>query len=164
MGRHGSPGPVDDAERIYRILVAPTDTGMNAEQIAVTAISHSETIGMSVLRNRATDDEFRTIIKTRTAAPGRSYVGVIEFDCGEIRQLRSANSEEGRRPGDRHFLVVDTDMSGLPHHADVFNTLPRQGSDGRPTAKAVWRREREKLLEIAHRNIIKRDVFRAGRV
>ncbi|WP_091896058.1 hypothetical protein [Bradyrhizobium sp. Rc2d] len=137
---------------------------MSAEQIAVTAITHTETIGMSVLRDRATDEEFQSIISQRTTQPERTFVGVVEFDCGEIRGLKSANDEEGRQPKDRHFIVVDTDMKGLPYHADVFNTVPRQNTDGKPTAKTVWRRERSRLLDLANRNIVKREAFREGRI
>ncbi|UPK28373.1 hypothetical protein [Bradyrhizobium sp. 195] len=162
LGRHGSPGPVANSEKIYRILIAPTD--MSAEQVALTAITHTETIGMSVLRDRATDDEFRSIVAGRTAQPGRSFVGVIELSCGEIRGLDSANDAEGRCFKDRHFIVVDTDMEKLPHHADVFNTMPRQNSEGKPTAKTVWRRERGRLLDLANKNIVKRASFREGRI
>ena len=164
MGRYGSPGPVQDTEKVYRILIAPVDIGMTAEQIAVTAVTHSETIGMSVLRDRASDLEFRKVIQDRTARDGRVFVAVAELDCGAIRLLKSANDQPGRRVGDRHFIVVDTDMEDLPYHADIFNMMPRQDADGKPSNKTVWRREREKLLQLANSNIVKREAFREGRV
>jgi hypothetical protein len=165
LGRYGSPGRVAHAEKIYRILIAPTDMEMSAQQIALTAITHTQSIGMSVLRERAADEEFRIVITERTAqGVGRSFVGVVEFNCDEIRQLKSSNAQEGRQSGDRHFIVVDTDMKELPHHADVFNTWPRQDTEGKPTAKTVWRRERGKLLELANRNIVTRGAFRQGRI
>jgi hypothetical protein len=163
LGRYGSPGRVSNAEKLYRILSAPIDISMSAEQIALTAITHTQSIGMSVLRDRATDEEFHNIITGRTREAGRTFVGVVEFSCGEVRRLRSANVQEGREPGDQHFIVVDTDLRNLPHHADVFNTVPRQSADGKPTPKSVWRREREKLLELANRSIVRRDAFRNGR-
>jgi hypothetical protein len=164
LGRFGSPGPVKDSEKLYRILIAPTDVGMSAEQIVMTAITHSETIGMSVLRGDADDQEFRKIVEQRVSKPGRTFVAVTELDCGILRSFRSAKDESGRNAGDRHLIVVDTDMAGLPHHADVFNTVVRKSGSNPPTDKAVWRRERNKLLDLANNNIIKRQQFRDGRI
>jgi hypothetical protein len=164
LGRHGSPGPVDDNEKLYRVLIAPVDTGMTAEQIVLTAITHSQTIGMSVLRDRASDDEFRRIVDARASQAGRTFVAVSELDCGTIRSFKSTKDELGRWTGDRHFIVLDTDMNKLPHHADVFNTIPRKSGDNPPSNKAVWRRERVKLLNLANTNIIKRESFREGRI
>jgi hypothetical protein len=46
------------------------DIEMTTEQILVTTITHSETIGMSVLPENAGDDEFRQIIVEKTTAQG----------------------------------------------------------------------------------------------
>lgn len=164
MGRHGSPGPVQDVEKVYRILIAPVDIDMTTEQITLTAITHSETIGMSVLREQASDQEFRNIVVERTSKNGRVFFAVAEFDCGAIRSLRSARDEPGRLQGDRHFFIVDTDVEDIPFHADVFNTAARQDQTGKPTNKSVWRRERGQLLQLANNNVVDRAAFRQGRI
>jgi hypothetical protein len=164
LGRYGSPGPVGDNERLYRVLIAPVDIGMTAEQIVLTAITHSQTIGMSVLRDRATDGEFHEIVNARTSQNGRTFVAVAELACGAIRSFRSERDEPGRLAGERHFMVLDTDMHRLPDHADVFNTVPAQTGSERPSNKAIWRRERGRLLNLANANIIKRQDFRDGRI
>jgi hypothetical protein len=163
LGRHGSPGPVNVSENVYRVLIAPVDIDMTTEQILVTAITHSETIGMSVLRENADDDEFRQIIVERTKAAGRTYHGVVQLNCRDVRTLVANPGDPRREGGDRHYIVVDTDMAGLPFHADIFNTLPRANDDPKsPSNKSVWRKERQRLLKLANQNIQKGDQFRGG--
>jgi hypothetical protein len=163
LGRHGSPGPVSPSENVYRVLISPVDIDMTAEQILVTAISHSETIGMSVLRESAGDDEFLQIIVERTKAQGRSYHGVARLNCREIRSMVSTAGDPRREAGDRQYIVVDTDMDGLPFHADIFNTLPREGTGKNPPSnKSVWRKERQRLLAMANRDVLRADQFRDG--
>ncbi|WP_164633720.1 hypothetical protein [Rhodopseudomonas sp. BR0G17] len=153
-----------DSEDLYRILIAPTDIVLTAEQIAVTAITHSETIGMSVLRQSAENAEFQKIISERTAREGREFFGIIRLKCGEVRSLASVADAPGRKAGDRHYIVLDTDMAGLPNHADIFNTVPRSDSEKPTSNKKVWRRERDKLLSLANENILRRDSFRGGQL
>jgi hypothetical protein len=45
-----------------------------------------------------------------------------------------------RSAGDRFYCVFDTDMAGLPHHADILATMPRS-HDARKR-KQAWRAER----------------------
>jgi hypothetical protein len=58
--------------------------------------------------------------------------------------------------------VIDTDLPCLPHHADVFSTFPRPPGDpteDHPTNKAVWRKERARLFELAEAGVIKKADF-----
>jgi hypothetical protein len=163
LGRYGSPGPVSSSENVYRVLIAPVDIEMTTEQILVTAISHSETIGMSVLRENAGNDEFRQIIVERTKAQGRSYHGVARLNCREIRSMVSTAGDPRRQAGDRQYIVVDTDMAGLPLHADIFNTLPQESTAKNSLSnKSVWRKERQRLLDMANRNVLRAHHFRGG--
>jgi len=163
LGRHGSPGPVSPSENVYRVLIAPIDIEMTTEQILVTAISHSEIIGMSVLRENAGNDEFRQIILERTKGQGRSYHGVARLNCREVRSMVSKAGDPRRQAGDRQYIVVDTDMAGLPLHADIHNTLPRERTGNNSLSnKSVWRKERQRMLDMANRNVLKADHFRGG--
>jgi hypothetical protein len=56
--------------------------------------------------------------------------------------------------------VLDTDMKGLPHHADVFATVPRPHES--KNAKAAWRKERDKLMELMLADFSAPELFRGG--
>lgn len=145
------------------MLIAPVDIDMTTEQMLLTAVTHSETIGMSVLRENAGDDEFRQIIVERTKTPGRTYHGVARLNCGDVRSLVANAGDPRREASDRQYIVADTDMPALPFHADIFNTLPRATDDpNAPSNKSVWRKERQRLLALANRNVEKSHQFRGG--
>ncbi len=157
MGRHGTPGPVRGDEKLYRILVAPHQVDLSTEAILITAISHTEAMGMSVLRHSASTTEFSQIARELLAGdPKRSVFGVAEIDCNMIRDLKSKTNEARRQKGDRHFVVLDTDLPKLPNHVDVFNTFPRKQIDPKdPTNKAIWRKERARLFDLAKAQVTK---------
>jgi hypothetical protein len=157
MGRYGTPGQVKPPEKLYRILIAPHQVDMSKEAILLTAVSHTEVMGMSVLRDNASREEFHKISQELLADdPKRSIFGVAELTCGDIRDLKNSLGSPRRQKDDRHFIVLDTDLPNLPHHADVFSTFPRVSVDTKaPTNKAIWRKERAKLFEMAQDNVIK---------
>jgi len=164
MGRHGTPGPVRGDEKLYRILVAPHQVNLSTEAILISAISHTEAMGMSVLRHSASATEFSQIARGLLEGdPKRSIFGVAEIDCNMIRDLKNKTNEPRRQKGDRHFIVLDTDLPELPNHVDVFNTFPRQQIDPKdPTNKAIWRKERARLFDLAKAQVTKSAVFRDG--
>jgi hypothetical protein len=116
---------------------------------------------MSVLRENASNEEFQTIIRTRIRdAAKQHFHGVATVSCALIRELAAKQSSEQRRRGDRFYCVLDTDMEGLPNHADVFATVPRpHATSGH---KAAWRKERERLLALLVDNVSDPQTFRAG--
>jgi hypothetical protein len=164
MGRNGTPGPVRNDEKLYRILIAPHQVDLSSEAILLTAISHTETTGLSVLRGSAAATEFNQIAQELLAGDQRrSVFGVAEIECESIRDLRNDADTLRRHTGDRHFIILDTDLPNLPNHADIFNTFPRPPiSDKDPTNKAIWRKERARLFDLAIAKVTKKATFRNG--
>lgn len=158
LGKHGSPGRVAAKEKLHSVVVAPTDLDKTA--LAITMITHAEKKGMSVLRNAASDDEFKKIISQRLKKPNQSLHGVATFDCEAVRELSSPDNTDQRETGDRLYYVLNTDMSGAPHHADIFATMPRPAEGKSP--KAAWRTERERLLDILTAGLASPSDFRNG--
>ena len=157
VGRYGSPGKVRGHEALHSILIAPGD--LKNDQIAITVITHAERKGMSVLRENASNEEFQMIIRTRIRdATKQRFHGVATVGCARIRQLAAKEQSEQRRRGDRLYCVLDTDMNGLPNHADVFATVPRPHTTS--GHKAAWRKEREKLLALSKMSPMRRRFVR----
>jgi hypothetical protein len=68
-----SPGPVDDTEILIRIVIAPYHVHPKTGSPKASALTHAESIGMSLFREgRATDNEIRAaaeqIIRNARAA------------------------------------------------------------------------------------------------
>jgi hypothetical protein len=159
VGRHGSPGKVQNSETLYSLLIAPGD--LKNDQIAITVMTHAERKGMSVLRQKASDEEFRKIISDRIKDPSKQHFhGVVPVACSDVRKIRAEKDTEQRKSGDRLYYVLDTDMEGLPHHADIFATVPR--AHPVMTAKAAWRSERGKFMELLLRDFSPAQEFRNG--
>jgi hypothetical protein len=115
---------------------------------------------MSVLREIATNDEFRSVVAARIKKPNQSYYGVATIQCRDLRRLIAQNTTVQRKQGDRIYYVLDSDMAGLPHHADIFATVPRTADN--LTHKAAWRTERERLLNLMVNSILTPAEFRQG--
>jgi hypothetical protein len=158
VGKNGSPGKVAIGEKLHRIIIAPTDFDKTA--LAISIITQAERKGMSVLRESATDNEFKSVVAARIKKPNQSYYGVATIPCGDLRRLIAQDSTEQRKRGDRIYYVLDTDMEGLPHHADIFATVPRAAEN--LTHKAAWRTERERLLNLMVNSILTPAEFRQG--
>jgi hypothetical protein len=121
--------------------------------------------GHITLRNDRDECAARECWKRRisTKAQGRSYHGVARLNCREIRSMVSTAGATRRQAGDRQYIVVDTDMAGLPLHADIFNTLPQESTAKNSLSnKSVWRKERQRLLDMANRNVLRAHHFRGG--
>lgn len=113
---------------------------------------------MSTLRAAASDAEFRETINLRIGNSARTFYGVCALGCSEIRQLLAPSQVHGREVGDRLYYVLDTDANGRPHHADIFATLPREQT----SAKAAWRAQRSRLMDILERGLVPASEFRDG--
>jgi hypothetical protein len=159
VGRHGSPGRVRSFETLYSVLIGPVD--FSGGQIAVTVVTHAEKKGMSVLREAASDSEFETILAQRMKNdPARWFHGIAALRCEDIRSLRAERDTGQRAKGDRLYCVLDTDLEDLPHHADVFATVPRVQGNSSP--KAAWRMERGRLMDLLISRISSAEEFRGG--
>lgn len=149
---------VQPGEVLYSILVAPGD--LRDDQIAITVITHAERKGMSLLRESASNDEFRRILAARVRDASRHFHGIVPVSCGDIRALTAVENGDQRRAGDRLYCILDTDMENLPNHADVFATVPRPHATKH--AKTAWRTEREKLLTLMLKDFLSPSEFRGG--
>jgi hypothetical protein len=101
------------------VIIAPTDFDRTA--LAITMITHAEKKGMSVLREAATNDEFKATISQRLKKPSQSFFGVASFSCAKVRRLIAEEWTGQRCVRDRLYYVLDTDMEGLPNHAEICN-------------------------------------------
>jgi hypothetical protein len=164
LGRFGSPGPVQASEKLYRVLIAPIHVDLDTSRLLITAISHTEKNGMSVLRESANRDEFRKIAGGLLERGNeRSVFGVAEILCTDLRSLKESADSDRRRSGDRHFIAVDTDMKDLPSHVDIFSTTPRpKTNENELSNKAIWKRERKKLFDLAAANLFPKSEFKNG--
>jgi hypothetical protein len=159
VGRYGSPGRVQKSEILHSVLIGPSD--LKGDQIAITVVTHAEKKGMSVLRDAASNDEFKKIIAERTKNNSARWVhGVASIPCAKVRSLLAKSDTGQRHLGDRLYSVLDADMDGLPCHADIFATVPRQ--HGNKTPKEAWRVERGRLMELMLDNVSGPSQFRNG--
>ena len=139
-------------------VVLNIDVEMTGEALMYTFISQSQRKGMSVLREAANDDEFRTIINQRLNNPKRLLKGFVTFSCGDVRCLQAAETAHDFNKGDRLYYVVDTDMEGVPHHADIFATVSATGT----TNKAMRRQQRNRMMELLAGKAQSHEIFRDG--
>jgi hypothetical protein len=161
VGRYGSQGPVKSSESLHSLLVAPGD--LDKDQIAITVLTHAEKKGMSVMRESASNDELRRILDQRISAkPGRHFHGVATVSCAGIRGIVTTTDTPARCRGERLYSVLDTDMHGLPNHADVFATVPSKNphKDTKNEYKAV----RARLMSIMSDNFTPAGEFRGGTI
>ncbi len=159
VGRHGSPGRVRTSEMLHSVLIGPVD--LTGDAIAITLVTHAERKGMSVLRGAASNAEFETIIERRVKGdPKRRFSGVASVHSADVRSLSADADTELRSVGDRLYCVLDTDMAGLPHHADIIATMPRRHHKKKP--KDAWRTERGRILALMLNQLSTPAQFRAG--
>jgi hypothetical protein len=133
-------------KKLHSVVVHPIDID-DKDALIITMITHAQKKGMSVLRERASNDEFNKIITARIPDPNkRSLFGIATISCAAVHGIVANETNEQRLKNDRLFSVLDADMAGLPSHADIFATLPRPHEVR--TRKAAWQQERELLLSL----------------
>jgi hypothetical protein len=147
------------------VIIKPNDYKTDSA-LKYTFITHAENNGMSVLREGASDREFSETINLRLtrSKPGAEFEGVLTFRCKDVRGLVAQQTAPGRVKGDRLYYVLDTDIEGRPHHADVFATVPRWRHSEKISARAVWRQQRSELMELLREAPEGPDTFREGRL
>jgi hypothetical protein len=144
VGRDGSPGRVEASEDLHSVILN-IDEGMAGGALMYVFISPAQKKGMSVLRHEARDDEFRIIISERLQRPNRMLKGFVTFSCAELRRLKDND-------GLLLYYVTDTDLQGLPHHADVLAT-PLGGT---PAQKRL---QRSRLLDLLRHRMQSHEAF-----
>lgn len=103
---------------------------------------------MSVLRDKAANEEFEETLKLRLTKSDRSFGGIASVNCREVRKLLHSASNQ------RTYAVLDTDEDGRPHHADIFATFTRTDVEVKS--------RRSKLLELLQAGFSTPDQFRGG--
>lgn len=119
-----SRGVVDPSEVLFRVLVAPQHMDKKKRVPTQAALTHAETMGLSLLRERyATDDEVR-FVATRLVTSARAannakagVFGVLRMTCDRIRTFKTAGES------DPAFCVYDTATQNLPSHVDAFQRI-----------------------------------------
>jgi len=155
-----SPGRVEDAETLIRILVAPQHIDRKTGLPRAAALTHAETIGLSVLRDRATNNEILSLAtrlvqnaRSNQANPDKAkkvgVFGVLRMACNAVRAFRW---EMEVKPS---YCVYDTALEQWRSHADAFQRVAG-ALDGVPDAR------RNALFELVRGGFVSVREFRHG--
>jgi hypothetical protein len=155
-----SPRMVSNTEYLLQILVTPAHIDKKTGQPKATALSHAETIGLSVLREgHATDDEIKSTakilvenLKSKSDVKNLSKIGVfgiLRLNCGILRDFVSPEENSSC------YCVYDTAFVEVPSHADAFQRI-ENAVDGLPDAR------RRALFEQVKKDFIPVQQFRNG--
>jgi hypothetical protein len=120
-----SPGPVEDAETLVRIVVVPYHFNRKTGSLKPSVLTHAESIGMSVFREeRANNDEIRATAMTLVqnaraamAAKPAGVLGLLRINCEAIRTFC------WEAETDPCYCVCDTARADAPAHADAFQRV-----------------------------------------
>ncbi|WP_133510242.1 hypothetical protein [Candidatus Thiosymbion oneisti] len=134
-----SPGPVDNPEKVARLIYSPLHTDEKTGKVTEAAFSDAKDKGLSVQRMaHATNTRIRTIGENKLArdhAQGktdREFLGIVTGGVDSIRGLTHGNSE-------RAFCVYDSALPDVPSHADVCQTT---------ASRSEMKRARKKLRDL----------------
>jgi hypothetical protein len=156
-----SPGPVEDAEVLVRILVAPQHIDKKTGLPKSAALTTAGTIGLSVLReDRASDDEIlrlaTTLVQNARSKAGKperakkiGVFGVLRMACSIVRNFVWIGESK------TSFCVYDTAREVWPSHADAFQRIAG-APDGVPDAR------RNALFEHVKNGFVPVGQFRNG--
>ena len=117
---HGSPGKVNPGEAVVRFHFAPEDIDDDGYPTTL-AFSDVAELGLSVTRDRATDEQMGDAILARLSRlPEKSdWHSVSIASVADIREL--CRRQKDKAP-ERAFCVYDTAEPGFPMHAEVCGT------------------------------------------
>ena len=151
-----SPGRVEDAELLTRLIIHPIHYDTQTGIVSPLAFNDATTIDLSVFREKfATDAEIQMAINevratgcTRIPPQDRVITLIMQAEASEIRA--SIFEDDGTRM----CRIYDTGEPSKPAHASVFTpTRARKGSSQRSV--------RRKLLEIFSRMQVLPEKYRA---
>jgi len=107
---------VGDNELLARILTSPTDYDETTSTILTQRLMHLYSLGMSVIRQGANDDEIiGTIDELTNADEPRKLVGAVIIPTSMIRAFADPK---------RWFAAYATDDREKIHHVDLCGTTP----------------------------------------
>jgi hypothetical protein len=153
-----SIGPVENREKLLRLLMAPQHHGKNGQPKA-SALTDAERNGLSVFREaQATDDRRVATGLVNRAREGQSDIkkkakigvfGVLNMTCSAIRQFIR---ESELRPC---YCVYDTAQPDIPSHAETFQCVAS-------VDQAVCEDRRRQLFTIVQPTFVPVADFRKG--
>ncbi|WP_146073990.1 hypothetical protein [Methylobacterium sp. 190mf] len=145
-----SPGRVSDEENLHYLVTEPQDQAFDPRsgKLLPGVLSQIDKKGISVLRQRASDDEFEitfSILKRNSLAKGkeRFWHSVATAPAGQIR----------KKDGQPIAAVYDTSVKKRRNHADIM---------GIASDRLHKERRKKALLDLMNSDIVSTDRFRNG--
>lgn len=140
----GGP-PVGADELVARILTSPDGFDEDAGLILHQKLLACYSLGLSVLRQGATDQEITLTIEilTQGLEHPRTLFGAALTRVSDIRQLDA---------GERFFAVYATDAPYNDHHADIMGTAPK--AESKNQARKAETSRRKKLRDLIQTKLL----------
>lgn len=120
-------GPVKIDEQLIRFIVPPSHWDKAKARPKAAALSHAQTSGMSVFREKfVTDQELMInaaalVDRRREADPTHGLMGILVFSAEKVKRLFG----EARSP----YCIYDTALPLLPSHSDIFQRVHAANDD-----------------------------------
>lgn len=141
-----SPGPVKNAEHLWRQIINPTHFDSEKNEIKATAFADVSDKGGSVNRDYEPYESVYAKAVARVADLNQKkpemnakLVGLVRLGCLAVREITTEINSPGKPV--RGFIVVDTALKGDESHADICQITSQPGQ-----SRAV----RSRLVEIAN--------------
>jgi hypothetical protein len=117
---------VQGSERVARVLTSPDDYDENAATIVTSRLTQIYAMGMSVIRQGASDAEIAVTVSDLLSggAETRKLFGAVVITADQFRSYVSDDAA-------RWFGVYATDDRGKNHHGDVFGTTANKKQQSR---------------------------------
>ena len=133
--RAGGGEPVNDNERIARILTTPDGFDLSANQLITSKLTSVYGCGFSVIRSGASDAEIRLTVDklVNSQSEKQELVGAALVTADVIRSMQG---------GARWFGVYATDDGEKEHHVDLLGTRPKADSNSQIRKQQNERRYR----------------------
>ena len=134
----GSPGPVDDVETLYRLLISPRD--FDGEFVAAAPFEKVSKNGLSVCRALATDSDLQNLVEDnllrRIEEAPRRVRTILAAAAGHIRKIALEGHGRAFCIYDQTVVRRDTTKTPIPTHAGIFlRGPPKRTSDRRRLQK-----------------------------
>ncbi len=147
----GSPGPVENSERLVRLISSPRDYDPDRRLLLEQPFYKVYSNGLSVCRSIATNSDVTDLaieaLTQKLDESPRRFIYVCEASAEEVRSIESD-------PDGRVFCIYDQTVSRrdasktpVPTHATIFQRLPAAGTpDRKRRLRDLAGKLREKFL------------------
>lgn len=136
---------VSSDELVARILTSPDGFDEDAGVILHQKLLACYSLGLSVLRQGASDQEITSTVRllTQESEQPRTLFGAALTRVADIRQLDA---------GARWFAVYATDAPDNDHHADIMATTPK--ADSKNKVRKAESARRKKLRDLMQAQLL----------